>query len=144
MVLIGSHRKQLAEQNQFRAPRSTRHRPIRSVEQLRDEVVPYVAVVGGMVDSMVDLVVEEVIDPVVVVEEVGLKEVARVVHPYVNVADSVPSVTTDTEVTTPSTEPSVHTDGGFPGGLIDQSVLIEYADHVALRVWQRKTYVFYV
>ena len=87
---------------------------------------------------MVDQVVEEVTYLVVMVEEVveetSLKEVARVVQSYVVVVDSLPSVTADTEVTTPSIESSVYTDGGFPGGPIDRSVLIVYVDHVALRL----------
>lgn len=37
VVPTSSHRKWLAEQGQFCAPRSTRHRPIRSIEQPRDE-----------------------------------------------------------------------------------------------------------
>lgn len=56
------------------------------------------------------------------------------VQPNVVVVDPVPFVTTDTEVTAPSTEPSMHTDGGFPGGPIDQSVFNEFADHVAYRL----------
>ncbi|CAL5192578.1 unnamed protein product [Lathyrus oleraceus] len=54
----------------------------------------------------------------------------------VAVADSVSSATTDTEIPTYSIEPSVHTDGGFLGGPIDRSVMIEYVDHVAYRLWQ--------
>lgn len=43
----------------------------------------------------------------------------------------------ETHVITPaSTGPSVHTGGVFPGGPIDTSVLIRYADHVAFRLWQ--------
>lgn len=76
--------------------------------------------------------VEEVVDPIVVVEEAGSGEVARVVQSYAHVADSVPSVTADMEVTTPSTKPYVHTEGGFPRGSIGQLVLTEYADHAAL------------
>lgn len=40
MVPTGSHRKRLAEQGGFHAPRSTRRRHVRSVEQHKDEVVP--------------------------------------------------------------------------------------------------------
>lgn len=59
-------------------------------------MVPDVAVANGVVDSVVDLVVEEVSYTIVVVEEVGLKEVARVVQLDIDVVDSVPSVTADT------------------------------------------------
>ncbi|CAK8572088.1 unnamed protein product [Lathyrus sativus] len=33
---------------------------------------------------------------------------------------------------------SVHTDGGFPGGISDYSILTGYADHVAFRLWQEE------
>lgn len=90
-------------------------------------------------DEVVDSVVKEVADPVVVEEvvyEAGLEEVARMVQPDADIVDSVSSVTVDTEVTTPSTEPSVHIDGGFPEGSIDRPMLTEYADHMALRLWK--------
>lgn len=86
----------------------------------------------ALVDEVVDSVVEDVVDLIVVeevVEDTGLEEVDLVVQPDVGVAYSVPSVTTDTEVTAPSTEPFVHTDGGFPRELIDRSVITEYVDH---------------
>lgn len=105
-----SHRKRLAEQGQFRVPLSTRCRLVRSVEQSRYEVVSDVVVVDGVDDS----VVEEVAYLVVVVEDVGLDEVARVVQLDADVVDLVSSVTADMEVTAPSTEPFMHTDGGFP------------------------------
>lgn len=99
-------------------------------------------------DGVANSVVEEVADSVVVVKEVveetDLEEVARVVHSDVDVVDSVSSTTADTEVKAPSTEHFVNIGGGFPGGPIDQSMLTEYVDHVALRLWQGDVYVFYV
>lgn len=59
MAPTGLHWKRFAEQGQFPTPRSTRRRPVRSIEQLRDEVVPDVIVAN----REVDLVVEEVEDP---------------------------------------------------------------------------------
>lgn len=66
-----------------------------------------------------------------------------VVYPDVDVIDPIPSVIVDTKVTTPSTEPFVHTEGGFLGGPVDRSVLTEYANHMALRLRKREVYVFY-
>lgn len=57
------------------------------------------------------------------------------VQPNADVVNSVSYVTADTDVTTPSTESSVHTAGGFPKGSIDRSVLTKYVDHVVLRLW---------
>lgn len=48
-----------------------------------------------------DVVVEEVADPIVVVEEDGLEEVARAVQLDADVTNSVSSVTANAEVTTP-------------------------------------------
>ncbi|XP_058776258.1 uncharacterized protein LOC131650568 [Vicia villosa] len=46
-------------------------------------------------------------------------------------------VVEDTDTTTvASMEPLVHTDGAFPGGPSNMSVLKRYADHVAYRIWQ--------
>lgn len=101
-----SQQKQLAEHGQFWISRSTRRRPVRSVEQPRDEVVLDVIIVDGVVVSMV----EEVIDLVVVVEKSGFEEVVLVVQLDVDVVDSVSSVTTNTEVTDSSIDPSVHTE----------------------------------
>ncbi|XP_058783755.1 uncharacterized protein LOC131658484 [Vicia villosa] len=65
--------------------------------------------------------VPRVEEQVVVVEEGVVEE--RVVH--------------DTDTTTgASTEPSVHTDGAFPGGPSERYILTGYADHVAYRIWQ--------
>lgn len=41
----------------------------------------------AVVDGVVDLVVKEVIYPIVVVDEAGLEEVARVVQSYADVVD---------------------------------------------------------
>lgn len=71
----------------------------------------------------------------------------EVVQPDVPIADEVSTtnsvhiVTADIEVTTPSTGPSMHTDGAFQGGPIDRSLLTEYADHVAYRLWQEDVYI---
>lgn len=85
------------------------------------------------------MVVDDAVADEVFVDEV----VTTMVQLDVVVADPVQFFTTDTMVTTPSTEPSMHIDGGFPGP-INRSVLTEYTDHVALRVWQGEVYVFYV
>lgn len=59
-------------------------------------MVSDVIVVDSVANSVVDLVIKEVAYLIVVVEEVGLEEVARVVQPdVVVVVDSVSSVTTD-------------------------------------------------
>ena len=42
---------------------------------------------------------------------------------------------TDTTIVA-STEPSVCTDGGFPGGPSGSSILTGFAHHVAYRIWQ--------
>lgn len=78
-------------------------------------------VVGEVGREVAGEVVGEVFG--VVVDEVD----TQVVHPDVVVVDLVPFVTADTKVTTYSTEPSMHTGGGFPRGPIDWSMLIEYA-----------------
>ncbi|XP_050896515.1 uncharacterized protein LOC127103288 [Lathyrus oleraceus] len=54
----------------------------------------------------------------------------------VAVTYSVSSATTYIEVATPSTKPSVHTNGAFPGGPIDWLMLKEYVNHVAYRLRQ--------
>lgn len=60
-----------------------------------------------------------------ITDEAVVDEVAdEVVHPdvvitYVVIVDLVPSASVDTEVMTPLTKSSVHTDGGFSGGSID-------------------------
>lgn len=104
---------------------------------MEDEVV-----VGEVAVEVVGKIVGEVVGAGevagVVVDEVDVE----VVHS--DVVDSVLFVTTDTDITAPSTEPSVHIDRGFPRGLVDWSVFTEYADHMALRLWKRKVYVFYV
>lgn len=55
------------------------------------------------------------------------------------------TTTGDTKITTPaSTKSSLHTDGVFPRGPSDQSLLIDYIDHVAYRLWyiyEKKKYV---
>lgn len=118
MVPTGSHQKRLAEQGQFRASHSNLRRPVRSVEQPIDEVA------------------YEVVHPDDnVADEAVANEVAyEVVLSNVVVVDLVPYVIADTELTTPSTEPSVHIDGEFPRGPIDRSLFIKYADHVAYRL----------
>ncbi|CAL5201763.1 unnamed protein product [Lathyrus oleraceus] len=123
---------------QFYEPRSTRRRTVRSVEQPIDdvEVVHAQDVHGPTVETdathIVDeMIVDEVVQPDVVV-------VDEVVQPDVVVVDPVSSATTDTKITVPSTESSVHTDEGFSGEPIERSVLIEYADHVAYQLWQGK------
>lgn len=75
----------------------------------------------------------------------------EVVELYVPIADEVtttdltPYATSDAEVTTPAlTEPSMNTDEEFSGGPIDRSMLIEYADQVTYRLWQREVYIFYI
>lgn len=71
-------------------------------------------VVTGEVDEKVaEEVAGEVVMEVVgmVVDEMD----AEVVQPDVVVVDPNPSISADTQVTAPSTEPSVHIDGGFPG-----------------------------
>lgn len=76
--------------------------------------------------------------------------VNEVVQPDAHIVDEVastnrvPTLTTDTKVTTSSKELFMHTDGAFPKGPIDRSVLTEYDDHVACRLWQREVYIFYV
>ena len=42
----------------------------------------------------------------------------------------------DIDTRTGPSELSVCTDGGFPGGPSDRSVLTGYTDHVAYRIWQ--------
>lgn len=128
VVPTGSHWKRLTKQVQFRASRSTRRRSVRSIEQLRDEVA------------------DKVVQPYVVVadEEVVEEVVVEMVQSDVVFVDLIPSVTTDTKVTAHSTEPYVHTDGGFPRGPIDRSLLTKYVNHVAYRLWQREVHVFYV
>lgn len=129
VVPTGSHRKQLAEQGQFRAPHSTRHRPVRSIEQPIYDVAFVHAqdvhdpAVETNVTHIADMVADEVVQP-----DVGVAN--EMVKPDVVVVDLIPYATTDTKVTTPLTESPVHIDGGFPGESIDRSMLIEYADHV--------------
>ncbi|MEM5332307.1 hypothetical protein VSR34_38415, partial [Paraburkholderia sp. JHI2823] len=73
---------------------------------------------------IVKLLVEEyIVDPVVhkVKQEVVVERI-----------DEVSS--TDTNTTTrASAEPSIHTDGGFPGGPSDKSMLTGFANHVSYR-----------
>ena len=57
-------------------------------------------------EAVVDEVADEVVHPNVVITDVV-------------VVDLVPSASANTEVMTPLTKLSVHTDGGFPGGPID-------------------------
>lgn len=155
VVSTDSHRKRLAKRGGFRAPRSTRRRQVRSVEKLRDEVaeVGDEVVTGDVVREVAEEVVgdvgreaaREVVEEVIGPGEVDGVVVYEMVQPNIVVDDLVSSVIVDTEVTAPSTYPSfMLTDGGFPGGPVNRSVLIEYADHVALRLWQREVYVFYV
>lgn len=81
------------------------------------------------------VVADEVIAKEVDVDEMVVDEVdTKVVQPDVIVVDLVPYVIADTKVTSPSTEPSMHTNRGFPGGSIDRLVLTEYVGHVALRL----------
>ncbi|XP_050914695.1 uncharacterized protein LOC127129583 [Lathyrus oleraceus] len=68
-------------------------------------------------------VANEVVQPDVVVDEVTATNLD-------------PSVTRDTEVTVPSMESSLHTNGTFSGRPIDWSIFTEYVDHVAYRLWQ--------
>ncbi|CAL5192836.1 unnamed protein product [Lathyrus oleraceus] len=102
----------------------------------KDKVVLNVVFADGVVDSVVEEVANSV---VVVVEKARLEEVARVIQPNVNVIDLVPSVTADTELTVPSIESYVHTDGGFPKGSIDRSVLTEYPHHMGWQGEKRPT-----
>ncbi|CAL5186272.1 unnamed protein product [Lathyrus oleraceus] len=41
----------------------------------------------------------------------------------------------DIEVTAPSDESSMNSDGGFTRGLVDQSMLTKYVGHMELRLW---------
>lgn len=66
------------------------------------------------------------------------------VQPDDDVTHSVSSITADTEVTSTSIDPFMHTDGGFPEGPVEWSMLTDYVDHVALRIWKGEVYVFYV
>ncbi|XP_058768071.1 uncharacterized protein LOC131641778 [Vicia villosa] len=136
----GSNRKRRAKQagRGFCAPRRRGGRASTAMDEqvVHDEVfeVEAVAVVResvAVVEKPMSIAEEEVDvaeehvpgvkERVVVVEEGVAKE--RVVH--------------DTDTTTSaSTEPSVHTNGAFPGGPSNKSVLTEYADHVAYRIWQ--------
>lgn len=147
VVPTGLHQKQLAEQCPFGAPCTTRRRHVRSIEKSKDGVV-----VGEVAREVDQEVVREVAEKVVgdvTGEVVGAEEIVRVVvdelvQPNVVVANLIPSITADTNLTTPSTVSSVHTDRGFLIGLVDRSMLTEYADHVVLRLWQGDVYVFYV
>lgn len=65
-------------------------------------------------------------------------------QPDAVVVDLVPLAIVDIEVTTSSTESFVQTDGGFPKGPIDRSMLIGYDDHVENRLWKGEVYIFYV
>lgn len=123
VVPIGLQQKLLAEQGQFHAPHSTRRRAVRLDKTNGIHVV--VEVDDEVAYEMVQTDVP-VADKVVAI-------------------DPVPSATVDKEVTTSAlTALSLHTDGEFPGGPIDQSVLTEYLDHVAYRLWQGDVYIFYV
>ncbi|XP_058753983.1 uncharacterized protein LOC131627165 [Vicia villosa] len=120
---IGSNRKQRNEQQAvagFCVPRHWTGRVSTTVEEpvAEDQVAKEQVVDEPVVQVVVEPVVQEVQQTVVqdqVVQE-------RVVQ--------------DIDTTTcPSTEPSVRTDGGFPGGPSERSVLTRYADHVAYRIW---------
>lgn len=135
MVPTSSPQKQLVEQVQFCTSRSTRHRPVRSVEQPVDDVeVVYaqdfhdLAAETNATHITYEMVADEVADEVV---QSDVVVVDLVVHPDVVVIYLISFVIADIEVTTPSTEPYVHIDGGLLEGLVDRKLLIEYADHVA-------------
>ncbi|XP_058784737.1 protein MAIN-LIKE 1-like [Vicia villosa] len=138
LPLTGSNRKRMAEQQAvrgFRAPcRLTGRVSITAAE----EQVVQVEV------AEVEKSVPEVGEPVVVVEEpvaVAEEGVPRVEEPMdvveEGVAEDQKRVVQETDTTTSaSTEPSVHTDGSFPGGPSDRFVLTGYADHVAYKIWE--------
>lgn len=75
----------------------------------------YEVVAGEIVEEVVEEVDVDVVVGDVVVNEVDIE----MVHPDVDVADSIPYAITDTKVITPSTKLSVHIDKGFPRGPID-------------------------
>ncbi|CAI8601231.1 unnamed protein product [Vicia faba] len=72
--------------------------------------------------------------------EVAEMDMTHIVDEVVDEVETVDVEATaigDTKVTTPAlTKPSVHTDSEFIGEPINQSMLTEYADHVAYRLWQ--------
>lgn len=87
----------MAKQRKFRAPHNTRHRPVRSVEQLIDDVevvhvqdVHYPAVETNAThivdETVVDEVADEVVQPDVIVAD-------EMVQPDVVVVDPVSSAT---------------------------------------------------
>lgn len=80
------------------------------------EIVGEVVVVG----EVVGLAAEEVVGPG---EIVGMV-VYEVVQPDVVVVDLTPFINVDTEVTTPSTESSMHTNRGFPRGSLTGRCLL--------------------
>ncbi|XP_058786423.1 uncharacterized protein LOC131661034 [Vicia villosa] len=123
----------------FCAPRRQggRASTIMDEQVVQDDVDEVEAVVVAEVEVMP--VVEEEVpvakEEVVVAEE----QVPRVEERVAVVEEGVAKewVVHDTGTTTgASMEPSVHTDGAFPGGPSDRSVLTGYADHVTYRIWQ--------
>ena len=104
---------------------------------MRDEVVAE-EVVGEVTEKVVGDVTGEVVGA----EEIVRVVVDELVQPNVVVANLIPSITADTEVTSHSTESSVHIDGGFPGGSIDRPMLTEYVDHMAYQLWHGEVISF--
>ncbi|XP_058776044.1 uncharacterized protein LOC131650347 [Vicia villosa] len=127
----------------FPAPCRRGGRAVVDEQVIQDEVVEVEAVTVvqesvAVVEELVPVAEEHVL---VAEEEVAVvKEyVPRVEELVAVVKEGVAEerVVHDTDIITgASTEPSVHTDGAFPGGLSDMSVLTRYADHVAYRIWQ--------
>lgn len=107
--------------------------------RVSDATVADGVIVGEVDEEVTEEVVVDVVAGEVVVDEVD----TEMVHPNIVVVDLISYVTTDTEVTAPSIEPFVHTDYGFSRGSIDRSMLIEYVDQMALRLWQGEVYVSY-
>ncbi|XP_058769030.1 protein MAIN-LIKE 1-like [Vicia villosa] len=123
--LTGSNRKRRAEQagRGFLAPCRRGGRASTAVDEqvVQDDVAEVEAVaVAGEEVAVAEEQVPRVEERVAVVEEEVVEE--WVVHD----TDTTPGA---------STEPSVYTDGAFPGGPFDKSVLTGYADHVAYRIW---------
>lgn len=81
-------------------------------------------------------------------EEVHVGEKAPVSVTDAEVA-LIPHVDDDTHIDTDATthasiEAFVYSSRAFQGGPIDRSMLMEYADHLACKLWQGEVYIFYV
>lgn len=125
MVQTGSHQKQLAEKVQFRAPVAPDTDQLDKLSSPDDvEIVHAQDVHNPIVETdathIVAEVADEVVNDVVHPDDVVADEV---VQSDVIVVDPIPSATVDTDVTTPSIEPSVQTNEGFLGGPIDRSTM---------------------